>query len=117
MNPSSTDEGLQDRLGKGWEKEIREFLPCCSIIINAWKLRGHRINCRVPRFGQMGHVGETGAHNPHFKPGKKSNGIAAQGLGGGWKWENDSGQPLGFLWKVTLERDPSSLLAEQQHRC
>lgn len=40
-----SDEGLQGRLGTGWEKEIGEFLPCPSVIINAWKRRGHWVNC------------------------------------------------------------------------
>lgn len=34
-DPGGTDEALQGSLGKGGEKEIREFLPCCSVVINA----------------------------------------------------------------------------------
>lgn len=36
---------LLSKLGKSWEKEIRELLPFCSATVNLQKLRGCQINC------------------------------------------------------------------------
>lgn len=41
----SIPEALLRKLGKGWEKEIREVLPFCCATINPQKLRGCQINC------------------------------------------------------------------------
>lgn len=62
-------------------------------------------------------MGDLSPHNPDFKPGK-SNGNSCSGTW--WRLEVRARLRAAsgvFLWKTTCERDLSSPLAEQQHRC